>query len=170
MDKKQLRKKAYAYFKEMPDEVYLERTKEVMEFITKFPKFLEAKKVGIYYPIHKEINLLMLMHLFPDKSYYFPRLDGKSLSFRKITDITELENAKFNTKQPKKHHTIEKNIDIYFIPCVATHQNYRIGHGKGYYDYYFQDHQGYKVGIVHHLLKNQDIKMDNYDIPMDYII
>lgn len=170
MDKKALRKQAYAYFKEMSDEVYLERTKEVLDTIIQDERFLKADKVGLYYPIHKEINLLILMHLFPDKAYYFPRLEGHTLSFRHITNVDELEPSKFNTRQPKKHHQVETNIDIYFVPCVLTYENYRIGHGKGYYDYYFKDHQGYKVGIVHKALKNIVTDVGPHDVPMDYII
>ena len=170
MDKKALRKKAYKYFKEMSDDIYLARTKEILTYIMNDERFLKAEKIGIYYPIKKEINLLILMQLYPEKSFYFPRLEGKTLSFRQITQIDELEPAKFNTRQPKKHHEIETNIDIYYVPCVLTYKNYRIGHGKGYYDHYFKDHSGYKVGIVHEALKDVEADIDIFDIPMDYII
>ncbi|MFA5719965.1 MAG: 5-formyltetrahydrofolate cyclo-ligase [Acholeplasmataceae bacterium] len=170
MDKKALRKQAFAYFKEMSDEVYLARTKEVLEFIMNDEKFLNAQKVGIYYPIHKEINLLILMELFPEKAFFFPRLEGHTLSFRQVKNIDELEPSKFNTRQPKRHHPIETDIDLYFVPCLLTYENYRIGHGKGYYDYYFKDHEGYKVGIVHKALKNIYTFIGPHDVAMDYII
>lgn len=170
MDKNQARKMAYSHYKEMDELTYLERMKEILESITSFEPFIQAKKVGIYYPIKKEINLLSLMHLYPKKIFYFPRLEGKTLSFRQISDIENLEGSKFGTRQPKKDAVIEKEIDVYFVPCVLTSGLYRIGHGKGYYDYYFKEHQGLKVGIVHKALKNKDVKVNEFDIPMDIIL
>ena len=42
--------------------------------------------------------------------------------------------------------------------------------GAGFYDNYFQDHQGHKIGIVHQLLKDLNVEMNEFDIPMDVII
>lgn len=170
MDKKVLRKKAYKYYEQMSDDIYLNRNKEVLEYIINDERFLNSKKIALYYPIKKEINLLSLMVLFPNKEYFFPRMEGNTLSFRKVTDILELEDAKFNLKEPKKTSKIEENIDIYYVPCLLTSGEFRIGYGKGFYDNYFKNHQGFKVGIVHKKLKNIHAKIDEHDIPMDYII
>ncbi len=170
MDKKALRKKAYKYFLSMSDDIYLKRNKEILEYIINDERFLRSQKIALYYPIKKEINLLSLMVIFPNKEYFFPRMEGNTLSFRKVNDLLELEDAKFNLKEPKKDALIEENIDIYFVPCLLTSENYRIGYGKGYYDNYFKNHQGFKVGIVHQELKNVLAKIDNHDIPMDLII
>lgn len=170
MDKKALRKKAYKYFLSMSDDIYLKRNKEILEYIINDERFLRSQKIALYYPIKKEINLLSLMVIFPNKEYFFPRMEGNTLSFRKVNNLLELEDAKFNLKEPKKDALSEENIDIYFVPCLLTSENYRIGYGKGYYDNYFKNHQGFKVGIVHQELKNVLAKIDNHDIPMDLII
>ncbi len=170
MDKKALRKKAYKYYEQMSDEVYLKRNKEILEYIVNYERFLNAQKIALYYPIKKEINLLSLMVIFPDKEYFFPRMEGNTLSFRKVNNLLELEDAKFNIKEPKKDTLVEENIDLYFVPCLLTSGNFRIGYGKGYYDNYFKNHQGFKVGIVHKELKDVNVKIDSHDIPMDFII
>lgn len=170
MDKKVLREKAYKYFNLMSDDIYLERNKEILEYIINDERFLNSKKIALYYPIKKEINLLSLMVLFPNKEYFFPKMEGNTLSFRRVNNVLELEDAKFNLKEPKKSAKVERNIDIYFVPCLLTSKNYRIGYGRGFYDNYFKNHQGFKIGIVHEELKNVVAKIDAYDIPMDFII
>ncbi|MGI6360337.1 MAG: 5-formyltetrahydrofolate cyclo-ligase [Acholeplasmatales bacterium] len=170
MDKKILRKKAYKYFLSMSDDIYLERNKEILEYIIHDERFLSAQKIALYYPIKKEINLLSLMVVFPSKEYFFPRMEGNTLSFRKVNNLSELEDAKFNLKEPKNNALVEENIDLYFVPCLLTSGNFRIGYGKGYYDNYFKNHQGFKVGIVHKELKNVSAKIDSHDVPMDFII
>lgn len=132
--------------------------------------FIKAKKVGIYYPINKEFNFLYLMEKYPNKEFYFPKTIKKDLIFIKVNNINELVDGPFNLKEPVLNSNQKTELDLYIVPCVASHKNYRIGHGAGYYDYYFKNNKGYKIGVVHPLFKDLDVEVNSYDIPMDEII
>lgn len=171
VDKKQARKLAKDLRKVMTDADILNRQKEIITFLMNYEPFLNAKKIGLYHPIDNEVNLLILIHLFPDKTFYLPKTEpNKTLTFRYVSDFSSLVKGKFGLLEPSKTMPIEENIDCYLVPCVATSGLYRIGHGAGFYDNYFKTHQGYKIGIVHTLLKDLYVEMDPFDIPMDYII
>jgi len=171
VDKTQARRLAKDLKKVITSADILNRQKEILTFLMTYEPFLNAEKVGLYHPIENEVNLLILMHLYPDKTFYFPRTEkDHQLTFRVVSDLSKLVKGKFGLREPDKNTPVEENIDCYLVPCVATSGLYRIGHGAGFYDNYFQDHQGHKIGIVHQLLKDLNVEMNEFDIPMDVII
>lgn len=170
MNKQEARIKAKQLIKELtPSERQIIEGIKI-KLISENKEFLKAKKVGLYHPLNHEINLLKLMDLFKDKKFYFPKTNHPIMDFRLVTNLSDLVDGKFNLKEPSEDALIEQNIDVYIVPCLATHKTYRIGHGAGYYDRYFSVYKGYKIGIVHEPLKDLEISVDDYDIPMDKII
>ena len=168
--KVEVRNYAQKKVKELSEKVKEKRTFEIIELLKKNKAFLNAQKVGLYYPLKDEVNILKIMEIFKDKKYYFPKIKNENMDFRKVNDSTSLVIGKFNIKEPTSSMEIEEEIDVYLIPCLATSGNYRIGHGKGYYDRYFKRLKGYKIGIVFSELKDLNVKIDEYDIPMDIIL
>lgn len=146
------------------------RADEIINLLKENKEFQAAEKVGIYYPLKHEINLLILKDLYPKKKFYFPRTKNKEMDFCEVTNLDELVLGKFNLLEPKKDKEVTVNIDVYLVPCIATTDNYRIGHGAGFYDLYFKREKGYKIGIVFKELKNLNIEINHYDIPMDIIL
>lgn len=170
MSKLKTRKKAKEIITSFTTEKRSEIEAEKIKLISENKEFLKAKKVGIYHPLNHEINLLKLMALFKDKSFYFPKTNYPNMDFRLVTDIDELVDGKFNLKEPGDNAIIEADIDVYLVPCLATNKNYRLGHGAGYYDRYFSIFKGYKIGVVHSELKDEEFSVNDHDIPMDEII
>ena len=170
MDKNQARKYAKETLVSLTTKDLQKEEKEIIKRLSENEHFLNAKKIGIYYPINKELNLLKLLELFPDKSFYFPKTINRTLNFHLIKDLTEFQLGPFNLKEPKPSTPIDNELDVYLVPCVATSKLYRIGHGAGFYDQYFENRKGYKIGIVHNQLKDLTVKMGGFDIPMDLIL
>lgn len=170
MSKKETRKKAKEIITNLSSETRRKIEADKIKLISENKEFLKAKKVGIYHPLDHEINLLKLMTLFKDKSFYFPKTNYPNMDFRLVTNLSDLIGGKFNLKEPDDNAIITEDIDVYLVPCLATNKNFRLGHGAGYYDRYFSTFKGYKIGIVHSDLKDMNFSVNDHDIPMDEII
>lgn len=146
------------------------REKELIEIIINNQKFLQAEKIGLYYPLKYELNLLVLLEIFPTKRFYFPKTEKHLMTFRFIDNLNKLKKGKFDLFEPQDSNEIEENIEVYLVPCLMTNKNYRLGHGAGYYDRYFNEKKGYKMGIVFNEFKDINFTVENYDVPMDVIL
>lgn len=146
------------------------RALELIDLLKVNEEFLKAKKVALYHPLDHEVDLLSLMEMFKDKKFYFPKTKKDYMDFREVNDLSLLIDGKFNLKEPNINALVEDEIDVYLVPCLASNKNFRIGHGAGYYDRYFKRRKGYKIGIVFKELKDLNVKVDFYDIPMDIIL
>lgn len=123
--------------------------------------------IGIYYPIGKEINILELVNLYPNKNFYLP-ITKEEIYFSKYNSSSELIKGPFKTMEPKGIEFKRDNIEIFLIPCVAiSKDNRRVGYGKGYYDRYLNGYKGLKVGICYQNAIDLDIDMDEYDVLLD---
>lgn len=146
------------------------RQREIFTLLKENKQFLLAKTVGIYYPLVHEIDLLQLKEIYPEKKFYFPRTKKRDMNFCLVEDLADLVKGRFNLKEPNNEAIIGFDLDLYLVPCLATFNNYRLGHGAGYYDMYFSREKGYKVGIVFKELKDLNIEINTHDIPMDIIL
>lgn len=169
-NKEEVRTHAKKTIKNLTTEERKKRQEEIILLLKKNKEFLRAKKVGIYYPLDHEVDLLILKELYPEKEFYFPRTKKYDMDFCLVNDLSELVFGKFNLKEPNNQALIGLDLDVYLVPCLASFNNYRIGHGAGYYDIYFKREKGYKIGIVFQELKDQKVIINNYDIPMDIIL
>ncbi len=65
----------------------------------------------------------------------------------------------------------KKYLDYVIVPIVAFDERlYRIGYGKGYYDYFLKDIKAKKIGVAFDIQKVNGIENDNNDIKLDMII
>lgn len=167
MSKKQARLYAKKLIKNIDKQA---RALEILDLLKNNEEFVKAKKVALYHPLDHEVDLLSLMDIYKDKKFYFPKTKKDYMDFREVNDLKLLIAGKFNLKEPNINTTVEDNIDVYLVPCLASSKNFRIGHGAGYYDRYFKSKKGYKIGIVFKELKDLNVIVDNYDIPMDIIL
>lgn len=170
MDKKTLRAQALTRRKQIP----VEEQNLIAEMLTK--KLIEseifktAKSIGIYYPIHQEINLLPLIELYPDKDFYIPNIEQGKVKFRLVKRIDNLVDAPFNLKEAPRTNPSIEDCDLYVIPCVATSKLVRIGYGKGFFDAYLVDKKGYKLGIVYPGFKYDYDLQESHDVLLDDIL
>lgn len=147
-----------------------ERTDELIKLLSSLDCFIKANKIGLYYPLKYELDLTILMKLFPNKKFYFPKVVKNSLNFYLVENLNELKPSLFGLKEPLNSNILEREIDLYLVPCLLSTGNFRIGHGAGFYDKYFSKYNGYKVGIVHQRFKDLKIENHDHDIPMDVIL
>ncbi|MBQ9900258.1 MAG: 5-formyltetrahydrofolate cyclo-ligase [Acholeplasmatales bacterium] len=127
-------------------------------------------RIGIYYPIGSEINILNIIKKYPNKKFYLP-ITRDEISFIEYKLGDTLVDAKFKTKEPVGDITPRDMIECFIIPCVAISKTrQRLGYGKGYYDRYLKDYKGFKIGVIYKELNNLDFKSDSYDVYLDLVI
>ena len=144
-----------------------EASNNVIEALIKSNILNNYKKIGIYYPIGKEINIMPLIDHYKDIEFYLPKTEN-DLSFIKYDG--NLVDGPFHTKEPIGNAINRDLIECFIIPCVAISKDLkRIGYGKGYYDKYLKDYKGLKIGICYNDVKALDVLMDDFDLKLDII-
>lgn len=168
MLKSEARKLALEYKKDSND---LNSIYNIIDELKKNKLFLEAKTVGLYFPLRKEINLMSLLFAFKDKEFYLPITENNELGFVKYELYDSLKYTDYKTKEPYGMAVDINEIDLIIVPCVATSQDgKRVGYGKGFYDRGLKEYKGIKFGIVRDQFYNMDITMDYFDLKLDFII
>jgi 5-formyltetrahydrofolate cyclo-ligase len=170
MDKKTLREYVLNRRKNIPVEDQIITTEILIEKLKKTAVFQASKHVGLYYPIHQEINLLSLIDLYPDKSFYLPNIENGNIKYRLLERLYSLVEAPFSLKEAPHVNPSIDDCDLYLVPCVATCGLLRIGYGKGYFDHFFVGKKGYKMGITYPAFKYDFNLVEPHDILMDEVL
>lgn len=148
-------------------------SKKVSEI--KIKKFLNLydsslQKIGLYYPIFNEIDLMPLIELLPNSSFYLP-VTKEEISFVHYNKETQLVPGPFHTFEPVGSIVSFAELDCILIPCVAIGKdNKRLGYGRGYYDRALKEYTGLKIGVCYDELCNWDINFDEYDLTLDKVL
>ena len=134
--------------------------------------FKEAKTIAVYVNARNEVDTKTLISkYFGKKKIVVPRIEG-DMQFYEITSFDDLQPGYFGIEEPIGEYPIDKHeIDLMIIPMLMFDKNkYRIGYGKGYYDKYMEDYDGYKLGIAYSFQQVEDTFPHQYDVILDEII
>src|SRR5690625_1011917 len=100
----------------------------------------------------------------------------KTMDFYQINAWSDLERGYANILEPKETVSKEKMndcIDLLIVPGLMFDEHgYRLGFGGGFYDRYLADptHHCTLVSLASQFQIVDKLPIDNYDIPVDYII
>lgn len=100
--------------------------------------------------------------------------DSKTLIFYQLDDFIQLKSGHFNLLEPEAEtmNRIDKQIiDLLVVPGIVFDQNnYRIGHGGGYYDRFLENYQGESISLFHECQLVDNIPVEPFDIPVNKVI
>lgn len=134
-------------------------------------QFINANIIGMYNPIFYEIDLMDLLKLYPNKTFCFPKIVDNEMFFVKYDENTKFIKTKYGVNEPDGSIDISEKIEVFLVPAVGmTKTNYRLGHGKGYYDKFFKIyHNNYKIGIIY---RNEEVffEPEKHDIALNAYI
>ncbi len=135
-----LRKKVRARWQNLSlhDQAHL--ADEAVRHVAATAEFLETERVFIYAPmLSKEITFVApLMKAFPEKQYFFPKVEKDALHYYATTAYEALKPGAFNILEPVVSTEVFPGAkDLMFVPAVAVDKmGNRLGQGGGFYDKY----------------------------------
>lgn len=141
------------------------------------PKYKSSKTIAIYMNNEDEVITKYLIEdcFKQNKKVCLPKVEGPNqMNFYYINPNEKLILSKYNILEPNNNQIVnKKDIELMIIPGICFDKdNNRIGYGKGYYDYYLNEINPYKLGICfkEQFLINETINSSENDIKMDKVI
>jgi 5-formyltetrahydrofolate cyclo-ligase len=176
--KEQLRKQVKEILSTLPRPVYEDYSYKIARTLFAAPEWMNAKVIGIYVSRQPEVDTYQIIRKAweQDKIVVVPKCSptDKRLSFRKLTEFSQLESVYFGLLEPIEALTdemTEEMIDLLIVPGLAyTRQGYRLGFGGGYYDRFLSHYSGQTLSLAFDQQILPQFPIEDYDIPVTKII
>lgn len=138
----------------------------------------QANVIGITISKEPEVDTYQIIRKAWElgKEVVAPKCDpkGKTISFYKITEFSQLESVFYGLFEPITEKTIEMkpdDINLLIVPGLAyTRKGFRLGFGGGYYDRYLMNFNGKTVSLAFHFQVIPQVPVEKHDIPVSKII
>jgi 5-formyltetrahydrofolate cyclo-ligase len=175
MTKQELRKNVHEKRKLMTEEKVAASSSEIIDRLIRTIEFDDFDEFFFYHPLAGEVSLLPLAAqvISIGKRIYFPRVSGESMEFYRVTGLNkDFAEGNFHVMEPIGGETPSFERTLMFVPGLAFDASmHRLGHGKGYYDKYLEQHPGIKtVGICANAFFMPEIPAEPHDMKMDQIV
>jgi len=148
-------------------------SKKIQKRLKKINSFMDAQKIGMYYPIGSEILTQdIIQELLSDgKDVFLPKVMGKNMEFRKIIDFSSLEKGSFDIMEPKEDCEIDNDLEVVLVPTVGiSPSGVRLGYGHGFYDRFLAEHKSVTISLTLEKQIVKNIPKSEHDIMIDWII
>ncbi len=110
------------------------------------------------------------------KTVFCPKVNGDSMSFFQVKDLSALRAGVFGILEPAGTEPVfsRKNFSdvIVLVPGLSFQPDgSRLGYGGGYYDrFLFENSSLIKVGLCYSEQLKENVIMDEHDMRMDYLV
>lgn len=154
----------------------------VLRNILALPDFFDSLPrktvMGLYYPIHMEVNLLSNIGMLREKGVQIalPRVREGKISFSIVQDEKELVPGAFGITEPPPQapRVPIQDMDVLCVPGLAFDLcGARIGYGKGFYDQFLraadERRRPVLIGVGYDFQVMDVIPQEEHDRRMDYI-
>lgn len=159
--------------KEFSLSVLEECSETLLRTIELLPEFVHAKTVFLYYSMPDEVATHAFVKKWSEtKEIYLPVIEEGEMKLRLYSPDEILRTGVFNIREPQGNLCSDyKLIDFAIVPGVAfDRQCFRMGRGKGYYDRVLPLLSCAKAGICYAIQIVENVPVDEWDVPMDYVI
>lgn len=136
MEKKELRAAVKQLKQSLTDDMKLEQSNQVFNYIESLPVFKEARTILLYHSLPDELPTHHIIKKWAlEKQIFLPRVNGDDLDVVPL-DAELTDDNQFHIFEPTGSKTISpETLDIIIVPAVALDtQCNRMGRGKGFYD------------------------------------
>jgi len=148
-------------------------SKKIQKRLKKINAFRDAQKIGMYYPIGSEVLTQDIIQelLSNGKDVFLPKVIGKKMEFRKISNFSSLEKGSFDIMEPKDDCPTDNNLDVVLVPTVGISPvGVRLGYGHGFYDKFLAEHKTATISLTFEKQIVKNIPKSEHDIIIDWII
>ena len=172
-NKLELRKLYLKKRNNLSDKDLIQAETDLLKIVNSKLSFFRNKKISCYWSIDKEIPTHNLIAMLSEigSEIYLPQINNESsvMKFSKLEDKSKLIKNYFGISEALGTEEImPEYLDLILLPCVCFDKlGYRIGMGKGYYDYSLEklSRETNKIFILaHEFQKVDNCFPENHDI------
>lgn len=180
MEKSLVRKQMLAVRSDYQHVWLQESSKNICEYLSKWPIFKQASCVMGYLAYENEVNIddLLTAALAQGKKVAVPLImPNKKENIIKAIEFKGFDNivvGEYGIRTVDKMGDLLEpaSIDLVLVPGVAfTEQGERLGMGKGYYDNFLpQAVKAKKIGITLSMQLAKSLPTEEHDIKVDFLV
>jgi len=148
-------------------------SEKIQKKLKKINVFRDAQKIGMYYPIGSEVLTQDIIQelLSNGKDVFLPKVIGKKMEFRKISNFSSLEKGSFDIMEPKDDCQTDNSLDVVLVPTVGiSPAGVRLGYGHGFYDKFLAEHKTATISLTLEKQIVKNIPKSEHDIIINWII
>ena len=148
--------------------------------IQNLEKFIKnAENIMIFMDMKNEVRITKLMKLYPEKSFFIPKITDSKNREMKINKYKENELVlhKFGYYESSSSDFYNENIlDIVIVPAVVFDlEKNRIGFGGGYYDTFLkkireENKKVLFIGICYDFQIIEKVPAEEHDVVLDFVV
>lgn len=177
MPKRKLRQSMLARRKQLSVMEAGTASRVIQKVFTASAEFKAARMVGLYAPIHNEVDTedVLIEALASSRTVFYPVVCDEKLEFRRVSAPGMLHAGAFGIPEPDGSCQVldPREADLIVIPGIAFDvTGKRIGYGKGYYDrsLHHLEGRGKLVGFCYDFQLVEAIAGEPHDVTMDLLI
>lgn len=148
-------------------------SKEIQKKINNIRQYREAKKIAAYYPIGSEVLTQDIIQeaLSEGKKIHLPKIIGKEIEFRQISNFNDLEIGSYGIMEPRQECLKSSSIDVILVPTVGISPvGVRLGYGHGFYDRFLAISKSVTIALTLEKQIIKNIPKEDHDIRIDWIV
>uniref|UniRef100_A0A0N5AGD5 5-formyltetrahydrofolate cyclo-ligase n=1 Tax=Syphacia muris TaxID=451379 RepID=A0A0N5AGD5_9BILA len=165
------------------------QSRSIFEQVKKSKWYMDSKRISVYVSTNAEVSTDALIResILNDKQVFIPNFQRESnlMDMFRLESIEDFCNLTTTLWGIRQHSNVKKELswknygafDLIIVPGVAfTNDGLRLGHGKGYYDKFLNEHLKsyghipYTVGLA---LQHQivaDLPHSSSDVPLSLVL
>ena len=177
LEKDKIRKEILEKRNNLSTEEVEKKSDLIIENLGKFIK--NAENIMIFMDMKNEVRITKLMELYPEKSFFIPKITDSKNREMKINRYNENELVlhKFGYYESSSSDFYNENIlDIVIVPGVVFDlEKNRIGFGGGYYDTFLKKIRGGNkkvlfIGICYDFQIIEKVPAEEHDVVLDFVV
>lgn len=177
LEKDKIRKEILEKRNNLSTEEVEKKSDLIIENLGKFIK--NAENIMIFMDMKNEVRITKLMKLYPEKSFFIPKITDSKNREMKINRYNENELVlhKFGYYESSSSDFYNENIlDIVIVPAVVFDlEKNRIGFGGGYYDTFLKKIRGGNkkvlfIGICYDFQIIEKVPTEEHDVVLDFVV
>lgn len=175
-EKRRLRRQCLEFRRSLSEEQRCELNEALLRRFLSLPEFHSAGGLLLYASMPEEPATLPIARLALEagKRVAFPicLTESTSLAFYEVGAIQELSPGHYGILEPPSVRPANPAVfPMCIVPAAAfDREGHRIGLGKGYYDRFLADYQGFTVGLVYSGCLLPRVPRESHDMCVDAVI
>ncbi|MGC8823741.1 MAG: 5-formyltetrahydrofolate cyclo-ligase [Bacteroidales bacterium] len=146
---------------------------QICHQIEQHERFAGSQCVMLFYPLPGEVDVTTLLDAYYlKKVLLLPVVMGRDIVLKQYRGQYNLVKGTFGIYEPTGEiWRDDMQPELIIVPGLAfDRQGHRLGRGKGFYDRFLSQQNGYKIGVCYHYQIFPTIPVEAHDMAVDEVI